>query len=102
VSPGPEAFPEGTLEIALVCAGRERAVARLSLAAISRAAGRDDFPHVTGGPPRGPAGNTAGPGRLAKREQPLEESHRYVRRSALGGAPTSAQRLSPALDSHDL
>jgi hypothetical protein len=27
VSPGPEAFPEGTLEIALVCTGREEAVA---------------------------------------------------------------------------
>jgi hypothetical protein len=27
VSPGPEAFPEGTLEIALVCTGREDAVA---------------------------------------------------------------------------
>ena len=39
---GPEAFPEGTLEIALVCTGREKAVAQLSLAAISRAAGRDD------------------------------------------------------------
>ncbi len=38
VSPGPEAFPEGTLEIALVCIGREKTVAQLSLAAISRAA----------------------------------------------------------------
>jgi len=27
VSPGPEAFPEGTLEIALVCTGRKEAVA---------------------------------------------------------------------------
>jgi hypothetical protein len=64
VSPGPETFPEGTLEIALVCTSRARTVDRLSLAAISRAAGVDDFPFVTRGPPRGPAGNAAGPGRL--------------------------------------
>ena len=56
VSPGPEAFPEGTLEIALVCGSRERTFARLSIAPISRAAGMDDFPLVRGGPPRGPAG----------------------------------------------
>jgi len=29
MSPGPEAFSAGTLEIAWVCAGRERTVARL-------------------------------------------------------------------------
>ncbi len=67
VSPGPEAFSEGTLEIALVRTSREKPVARLSLAAISRAAGMDDFPLVTRGPPRGPAGNAAGPGRLCSR-----------------------------------
>jgi hypothetical protein len=44
VSPGPEAFHAATLEIALVCTGREEAIARLSLAAISRAAGVDDLP----------------------------------------------------------
>src|SRR5207302_2329372 len=33
-------------------------------------------PHVTRGPPRGPAGNPAGPGRLAQREQPAEKSQR--------------------------
>jgi hypothetical protein len=45
VSPGgPEAFHAATLEIALVCSGREEAVARLSLAAISRAAAWDSFP----------------------------------------------------------
>ncbi len=31
LSPGPEAFPEGTLEIAWVCTKREQTVARLSL-----------------------------------------------------------------------
>jgi hypothetical protein len=39
VSPGPEAFHAETLEIAWVCTSREEAVARLSIAAISRAAG---------------------------------------------------------------
>jgi hypothetical protein len=42
VSPGPEAFFAATLEIALVCTGREKAAARLSLAAISRAARWED------------------------------------------------------------
>jgi hypothetical protein len=42
VSPGPEAFSAATLEIALVCTGREQTDGRLSLAAISRAARRDD------------------------------------------------------------
>jgi len=63
VSPGPEAFPEGTLEIAWVCTSRERTVERLSLAPISRAAGRMSPVPNTRGPPRGPAGNAAGPGR---------------------------------------
>jgi len=64
VSPGPEAFPEGTLEIAWVCTGRERTIVRLSLAPISRAATWGGFPSVSRGRPRGPAGNAAGPGRL--------------------------------------
>jgi len=38
VSPGPEAGPAATLEIAWVCTGREQTVARLCLAPISRAA----------------------------------------------------------------
>jgi len=66
VSPGPEAFPAGTLEITLVCTGRAEAVASLSLAAISRAAGVDSFPSVTRGPPLVPQGNVAGPGRFAE------------------------------------
>jgi len=41
MSLGPEAFPEGTLEIAWVRTGREETLARLSLAAISRAAAWD-------------------------------------------------------------
>jgi len=64
VSPGPEAFSAATLEIALVCTGREKAVAPLCLAAISRAAAWTVFPSVSPGRPRGPAGNAAGPGRL--------------------------------------
>src|SRR5712691_4564402 len=44
VSPGLEAFSAATLEIALVCDGPERTVARLSLAAISRAAAWGCFP----------------------------------------------------------
>ncbi len=64
MSPGPEAFSAATLEIAWVCIGRERTEAELSLAPISRAAGVDELPPVTIGPPRGPAGNAGGPGRL--------------------------------------
>jgi len=71
VSPGPEAFHAATLEIALVCTGREPTVARLSLAPISRAAGMDDSPSGSRDPPRGPAGNAAGPGRLPYWEQLL-------------------------------
>jgi len=44
VSPGLEAFTAETLEIALVCTGRYRAISRLSLAPISRAAGVDSLP----------------------------------------------------------
>jgi len=73
MSPGPEAFSAGTLEIAWVCIGPERTDAELSLAPISRAAGLADFLPDTRGPPRGPAGNAVGPGRLPHCEQPLEE-----------------------------
>jgi hypothetical protein len=66
MSLGPEAFREGTLEIALVCTGREKAVAQLSLAAISRAARRQFFPLTSEDAPRGPVGNAAGPGRLSE------------------------------------
>ena len=64
VSSGPEAFPEGTLEIALVCTGRERTVVRLSLAAISRAARMDDSLTPQKARRVVPRGNAAGPGRL--------------------------------------
>src|SRR5713226_8336626 len=70
--PAPKAFSAATLEIAWVCTGREPTGARLSLAPISRAARKDDVSHASGGAPRGPAGNAAGPGRLEEWEQPLE------------------------------
>ena len=64
MSPGPEAFSAATLEIALVCTGREEQAAPLSLAAISRAAHRDDslMPHqarrvVPRGMPQGRGGS---------------------------------------------
>src|SRR5712692_8649704 len=60
--PAPKAFSAATLEIAWVCTGRERTGVRLSLAPISRAAGRDEFPPASRGPPRGPAGTPQGRG----------------------------------------
>jgi len=75
MSPGPEAFHARTLEIALVCTGREQTSAQLSLAPISRAAAREGFPYVPRGRPRGPAGNAAGPGRLPCWEQRIENWH---------------------------
>jgi len=72
VSPGPEAFSAATLEIAWWA----EAMSRLWRDSPShrfreRRAGRISLPN-TQGPPRGPAGNAAGPGRLAEWEQPLE------------------------------
>jgi hypothetical protein len=89
--PRPGGVPRRTLEIALVCTGRERTVARLPLAAISRAAGEENFPSVTRGPPRGPVGNAAGPGRLAHSKQLSQDGKLGLQQKA---APTLARAAS--------
>jgi len=62
LSPGPEAFPEGTLEIAWVCTKVSRPLHDFPFAPISRAAAWAAFPSVSRRRPRGPPGNAAGPG----------------------------------------
>ena len=65
VSPGPEAFPGGTLEIALVCTGRGEAVAT-TLPCSDFASGRLGWLFLLSleGGRVVPQGNAAGPGRL--------------------------------------
>jgi len=63
VSPGPEALAEGTLEIAVVCTGREKGSHNSPLQRF-RERRVDSFPSLTRGPPHGPAGNAVGPGRI--------------------------------------
>src|SRR6266498_3994483 len=65
LSPGTEALSAGPVETAWVCAEDSGLLPELSLAPVSfeRRPG-ESFPQTEGGPPRGPAGNASGPGRL--------------------------------------